>query len=75
MAKVLNLNRARKKRAREDAQTRADQNAAQHGRTRAEKRAAHLQQQAREAALDGARREVGPAPGGEGPKPEPDSTE
>ena len=37
MAKVINLNRARKKRARDEARTKADENAIRFGRNRSEK--------------------------------------
>ena len=60
MAEIVNLNRARKAKARADAAARADANRAAFGRTRGEKQAADAETQRRERTLDGARREDQP---------------
>ena len=57
MAEIINLNRARKARARTGASIKADANRAKFGRTRAEKDAEAVEQARREALLDGAKRE------------------
>ncbi len=57
MGDLINLNRARKARARDAARAEADANRAKFGRTKAEKAAeAHARDRAR-ALLDGAKRE------------------
>jgi len=57
VAEIINLRRARKAKARDAAQRRADANRAKHGRTLAERRAADLEGARTERRLDGARRE------------------
>ena len=57
MAEIVNLNRARKAKARQEAQTTAETNRAAHGRTKAEKQAAKAEAERRARALDGAKRE------------------
>lgn len=57
MADIVNLNRARKARARSDAQSTAAANRAAHGRTKGEKQAATAEAERRERELDGAKRE------------------
>ncbi|HEY0270832.1 MAG TPA: DUF4169 family protein [Sphingomonas sp.] len=57
MAEIVNLNRARKARARAEAPGKADANRAKFGRTRAEKATEAAERARREALLDGARRE------------------
>lgn len=57
MAEIVNLNRARKARAKEAAARQAETNRAAFGRTRAEKAAQAAEQARRDALLDGARRE------------------
>ena len=57
MGEIVNLNKARKSRARQDAQANAAANRAKHGRTKAE-RAKDAQAEARrKALLDGAKKE------------------
>ena len=57
MGEIVNLNKARKSRARQDAQADAAANRAKHGRTKAE-RAKDAQAEARrKALLDGAKKE------------------
>ena len=57
MGEIVNLNKARKARARQDAQADAAANRAKHGRTKAE-RAKDAQAEARhKALLDGAKKE------------------
>jgi len=57
MAEVVNLNRARKAKARGEAQAIAAANRIAHGRTKAEKQAAKADAERRARELDGARRE------------------
>lgn len=57
MAEPINLNRARKARARAEARVRAQENRVRFGRSGAEKAAADLEAERGERALDGARRE------------------
>ncbi|HEX7851858.1 MAG TPA: DUF4169 family protein [Sphingomonas sp.] len=57
MAEIVNLNRARKAKARQEAQTTAATNRAAHGRTKAEKQAAKAEAERRRRDLDGAKRE------------------
>lgn len=59
---VINLGRARKRKQRAAEQQRADENAIRHGRTKAEKARERIEQARLHAAVDGARREPGPAP-------------
>jgi len=57
MAEIVNLNRARKAKARDEAQATAAANRIVHGRTKAEKQAAKVEAERRARALDGAKRE------------------
>ena len=57
MAEIVNLNRARKAKARIEAQATAAVNRAAFGRTRAEKQAAKAETECRAKELDGAKRE------------------
>jgi hypothetical protein len=57
MAEIVNLNRARKAKARSDAGKQAEANRARFGRTKAERDRAQAEQARRDALLDGARRE------------------
>ena len=57
MAEIVNLNRARKAKARDEAQATAAANRAAHGRTKAEKQAAKAEAARRARELDGAKRE------------------
>ena len=57
MAEIVNLNRARKAKARVDATKQAEANRAKFGRTRAERDAETAEQARRAALLDGAKRE------------------
>ena len=57
MGDVVNLNRARKQRARADAKTAAAANRAAHGRTRAERVAADKERERAARLLDGSKRE------------------
>ena len=57
MAEVLNLNRARKAKARIESKAQAARNRAEFGRTKAEKNAAHAEEAKAEALLDGHKRE------------------
>ena len=72
MGDVLNLNRFRKRKKRDDARSRADANAIKHGQSRAERAATRAQQELDEGRLDGAKRSCDPeneaeeAPGDEG---------
>ena len=59
MAEIVNLNRARKARAKAAAATQAKANRLHFGRTKAEKVAEAAQRAAAERTLDGARREDG----------------
>lgn len=61
MGEIVNLRRARKKRARDDAEAEAAKNRAAHGRTKAERRMAATKRGKDEAALDGHRLEERPA--------------
>lgn len=56
MADVLNLNRARKRKAREAARAKADANAVKFGRSKAEREAQKAQDALDQAKLDGALR-------------------
>ena len=55
MAEIINLNRARKDRAKAEAKVEAAHNRAAHGRPKAEKDLAHAQADKRDRDLDGAR--------------------
>ena len=55
MAEIINLNRARKDRAKAEAKTEAATNRAAHGRSKPEKDLAHAQADKRDRDLDGAR--------------------
>jgi len=57
MAEIVNLNRARKQRARAAKEVQAAANRASHGRTKAERLASRQETTRREAVLDGARRD------------------
>lgn len=57
MADIINLNRARKAKAKREAGDRADANRAKFGRTKAEKARDAADQARRDALLDGAKRE------------------
>jgi hypothetical protein len=57
MAEIVNLRRARKAKAREEAARTAAANRFQHGRTKAEKAREAADRARREALLDGARRD------------------
>ncbi|MGN6817839.1 MAG: DUF4169 family protein [Sphingomonas sp.] len=57
MAEIVNLNRARKAKARTEAQAIAAANRAAFGRTKAEKRATKAEAERRAKELDGAKRE------------------
>lgn len=62
MADVLNLNRARKRKKREDARAQGDANAVKFGRSKADRDAQKAQDALDEAKLDGARRIRNPNP-------------
>lgn len=62
MADVLNLNRARKRKKRQDDRAKADANAIKHGRTKAERELQEAQRALDEAKLDGLRRDPAPDP-------------
>jgi hypothetical protein len=62
MANLVNLNRYRKKRARDDRQKTAEANRVKHGRTKAEKRKERHEREREEAALDAKRHDDGPEP-------------
>jgi hypothetical protein len=57
MAAIVNLNRARKARAKTEAETQAAANRAKHGRTKAEKANDRAAEARRETLLDGAKRQ------------------
>jgi hypothetical protein len=57
MAEIVNLNKARKAKARAEAGKEAETNRAKFGRTRAEREAEAAEQARRDALLDGAKRE------------------
>jgi hypothetical protein len=57
MADIVNLNRFRKSRKRDEARAVADANRVAHGRTLAEKRADREEKARRDALLDGAKRD------------------
>jgi hypothetical protein len=57
MAEIVNLNRARKTRARTEAAGQAEANRAKFGRTKVQKQAEAADHARRETLLDGARRE------------------
>jgi hypothetical protein len=59
MAEIVNLNRARKARARAGAEAQAAANRAKHGRTKAQKQAERAVEDQRRRLLDGARRDEG----------------
>ncbi|MES2712498.1 MAG: DUF4169 family protein [Pseudomonadota bacterium] len=61
MAEIVNLNRVKKAKAREEAAAEAVANRAKHGRTRAEKARDALAEAQRNALLDGARKNPGEA--------------
>lgn len=61
MAEIINLNKARKARAKAEAAREAAANRAAHGRSRAEKDLARARTDKRERELDGARREPPPS--------------
>ena len=65
MAKVVNLNKFRKRKAANEAAKRADTNRRLHGRTQAERAREELQKQRLTAKLDGARLESPPTADGE----------
>lgn len=54
MAKVVNLNKFRKRKLKEEATKRADTNRRLHGRTKAEREREQVEKQRRESKLDGA---------------------
>jgi len=56
MAEIVNLNRARKAKARSEAQATAAANRVAHGRTKAEKQAVQAETERRARDLDGAKR-------------------
>ncbi|GAB5445946.1 DUF4169 family protein [Gymnodinialimonas sp.] len=55
--KPINLNRARKERARKDARRQADENAAKHGRTKADRLSEAARQALADKRLDGHQRD------------------
>lgn len=57
MGEIVNLNRARKQRAKVDGKTTASANRAAHGRTRAERKTADKERERAARLLDGSRRE------------------
>jgi hypothetical protein len=57
MAEIVNLNRARKAKARDEARATAAANRIAHGRTKAERQAAKAEAERRTRELDGAKRE------------------
>lgn len=57
MAEIVNLNKARKARAKADAAAEAAANRAKHGRTKAEKAKDRAAEARRQALLDGAKRD------------------
>ena len=57
MSQVINLNQARKARARIEAKSRAAENRVVHGRTKAEKQVADRERERAERLLDGSKRE------------------
>ena len=57
MAEIINLNRARKARAKDEAKTTAANNPAAHGRTKAQREVAEVEQAKAARLLDGAKRE------------------
>ena len=57
MAEIVNLNRARKAKARSEAQTIAAANRAAFGRTKAEKQAARAEAERLDRTLDGSKRD------------------
>ena len=58
MGEVINLNKARKERARGEAKAKASTNRARHGRTQAEKALARVKADRDKRALDQAKRET-----------------
>ena len=61
MADIVNLNRFRKERARDDKAARAEENRAKFGRTKSEKQKAALEREKDAATLDGAKRDPDPS--------------
>ena len=61
MAKVVNLNKFRKQKAKVEREKQADINRRLHGRTKAERLAEHQQKQALTSKVDGAKLEQAPA--------------
>ncbi len=57
MAEIVNLNKARRARTKEQAEAEAAANRARHGRTKAEKDNDRRAEERRQALLDGAKRE------------------
>lgn len=57
MADIINLRQARKAKMRLDDESRAAENRAKHGRSKAEKRLADMAKRKHEAVIDGARRD------------------
>ena len=57
MAKPINLNQARKARAKQNARTKADENAAKHGRSKAQKAADRSEAAKTTQTLDNAKRD------------------
>lgn len=55
MAEIINLNQARKRKARDEARSEAAANRAAHGRTKADKTVAEARKARRDRVLDGAR--------------------
>jgi hypothetical protein len=58
LAEIINLNRARKAKAKDDARAMAAVNRAAHGRTKAEREAAETERSKVSRLLDGAKRET-----------------
>lgn len=58
-ADLINLNKFRKAKAREDIKQRAEENRRKFGRTKSERRAEHDERARRDALVDGAKRETG----------------
>lgn len=68
MAEIINLNRARKSRAKAEAKAQAAENRAAHGRPKEERDHTRAEAERQARCLDGARREYGDPPpaGGDG---------
>jgi hypothetical protein len=60
LAEIINLNRARKAKAKDVAKTKAAANRAAHGRTKGERQAAETERSKASRLLDGAKRETPP---------------